>query len=93
MVWSSTSPPIQSSRRTSGLFEPWIDAERTTEWVTVIRESYFGSPSTDHVTLLELTREHGFETSVVRRAFDELESAGIGEQLYVDDIGLALHAA
>ena len=39
----------------------------------------------------ERLSEHAFKRHVVKQAFDRIESTGDGEQLYLEEDGLAMH--
>lgn len=73
------------------LFEPAIDTERTSDCLTVIREEYVADAACDSVLLSELIEDHGFDSHIIKRAFNRLEDDDVGEQLYVEDVGLALY--
>jgi hypothetical protein len=72
------------------LFEMPIEAERVEECVSLIRAEYIEDVTRESVMLQELVDDHGFETHVVKQAFDQLESEGAAEQLHVDEYGLGL---
>jgi DNA-binding transcriptional regulator YhcF (GntR family) len=40
--------------------------------------------------LRDVTEELGYDSHIVKRAFNRLEHEGIGEQFLVDDLGLTL---
>ncbi len=70
------------------LFEVSIDTERVEDCTTHIRE-LADDPATTSVLITDLTDE--FDSHIVKRSFDELESAGVGTQLYVEEYGLGFH--
>jgi hypothetical protein len=71
------------------LFDPPVTAERVAECKAHVRERYVDDVMADSVRLDEVG-EAGFDPHVVKRAFNELEAEGVGEQLYLDEFGLAL---
>jgi len=76
--------------KNSDLYEIPVTAERVAECVELIRENYIEEVGTDNVLLSEVVAEHGFDVQEAKEAFDRLEDAGEGEQLQVDEYGLAL---
>ena len=73
------------------LFERAVAAERLDECVSVVRGEYLDALGRDTVLLEELVSEHAFKGHVVKQAFDRIESNGDGEQLYLEEDGLAMH--
>jgi hypothetical protein len=76
--------------RNSTLFEIPVEDERIEQCVQMIRTNYIDEPGVDSVLLEEVVENDEFDVHVARRPFDRLASQGAGEQLYVDDYGLAL---
>jgi hypothetical protein len=87
LVYDDTDPVVAENAH---LFEPPVDTERVEDCAEHVRDTYADEPGRQSVSLDELAAD-GFDSHVVKRAFDRLESAGVGEQLYVDGVGLALH--
>ncbi|MFB6151303.1 MAG: hypothetical protein ABEJ40_05800 [Haloarculaceae archaeon] len=79
--------PVASEN--ADLFAPPIEAERVSDCVETIRREYVEDVAHESV-LLEDVVEHGYEPHVVKRAFNDLEAEGAGEQLYLDELGLSL---
>lgn len=69
------------------LFEVALDEDRVGECAAELRE-LAADPATTSVVVSDLEE---FDSHVVKRAFDRLESEGLGEQLYVDEYGLGFH--
>jgi hypothetical protein len=72
------------------LFERAVEAERAEECADVVRRNYVNPPGRETVGLDEVSDQEGFERHVVKRAFEQLKSAGEAEQFYVDGDGLAI---
>jgi hypothetical protein len=87
VVYDDSDPVVEENIE---LFEPSIDAERVEACVEYVRRTYVEDPTQQSVTTSDVTGED-FDGHIVKRAFDRLETEGIGEQLYVGDVGLALH--
>jgi len=79
------------ARENADLFAPPVDAERTEECVRTVREEYVEDIGHETVLLGDVVDDHGYDAHVVKRAFNRIEEAGAGEQLYLDDLGLGLH--
>jgi hypothetical protein len=88
LIYDDTDPLVSDN---VDIFEPAIDAERIDACERVIREEHVSDVTVESVLLEDLSREYQFSSHVVKRAFNELEDDGVGEQLYVDDVGLALY--
>ena len=73
-----------------GLYELPVDAERVEACVEAIRAGYVEEAGVDSVLLEEVVGDEGFDVRVAREAFDRLEAAGEGEQLHLEDFGVAL---
>jgi hypothetical protein len=71
------------------LFEPPVTAERVSACADHVRASAVDDVLTDSIRLDEVV-EAGFDPHVVKRAFNDLEADGVGEQLYLDEFGLTL---
>jgi predicted nuclease with TOPRIM domain len=82
------SDPVATEN--ASLFEPPIDAERINDCVQTIRTEYVDDVVPESVVLRDVVEKHGYDSHIVKRAFNRLEHEGIGEQLFVDDVGLAL---
>ena len=80
--------PVASEN--ADLFAPPVDAERVEECVETVRREYVDDVTTESVRLADVADAHGYRDHVVKRAFNRLEEAGAGEQLYVDELGLTL---
>jgi len=87
LIYDESDPVIQEN---AGLFAPPIDAERVDECVETVRAEYVDDVTTESVLLADVVATHGYQEHVVKRAFNRLEAADAGEQLYVDEIGLTL---
>jgi hypothetical protein len=74
----------------ASLFEPPVDAERIRGCVETIRTEYVDAPLEQTVLLRDVAAEHDYDSHVVKRAFNRLEHDGVGEQFFVDDLGLTL---
>jgi|APHM01.1.fsa_nt_gi hypothetical protein len=74
------------------LFERAISAEKLHKCVSIVRNEYLDSLGRDTVFAEEITTDHDFESHIVKRAFDRLESTDAAEQLYIEEDGLALHS-
>lgn len=72
------------------LFEFPVDAERVEECRALVREEYAGDPRHDSVLLSDVVEDHGYPARVAKKALEELEDEGVGEQLFLDDLGMAL---
>lgn len=88
LIYDESDPLLAEN---ADIFEPAIDAERTTACVSTIRNQYVSNVTCDSVLVSELIEDHGFDSHVVKRAFNQLADEGVGEQLYVEDVGLALY--
>jgi hypothetical protein len=73
-----------------GLFERAVQAENVDECVSTIRSEYASDLSRGTVMLEEIVEETGYDSHVIKQAFDRLESSGGGVQFYVDERGLAM---
>jgi hypothetical protein len=82
------SDPVAAEN--AALFEPPIDAERIEDCVQTIRSEYVEDIVPESVVLRDVVENHGYDSHIVKRAFNRLEHHGVGEQLFVDDIGLTL---
>ncbi|WP_436908552.1 hypothetical protein [Halosimplex marinum] len=82
------SDPV--ARENADLFAPPVDAERVDDCVATVRREYVEDVAHESVLLTEVAERHGYDEPVVKRAFNELEAAGAGEQLYLDELGLSL---
>lgn len=78
------------AERNRHLFEIPIPDERVEECVRTIRANYVDEVGVDNVLLEEVVEDEGFDVQVARRAFERLEEDGEGQQLHVDEYGLAL---
>lgn len=76
--------------KNSHLFEIPVEAERIAEAVEVVHENYLEQVGVDSVLLEEVVEEHDFDVREAKSAFDRIEAAGEGDQLQVDEYGLAL---
>ena len=76
--------------KNSGLYEIPVTAERVDECVGVVRENFVNEVGVDNLLLEEVVEEHGFNVREAKQAFDRLEENGEGEQLQVEEYGLAL---
>jgi len=72
------------------LFEPPVHEDRLETCHQTIQEEYVDDIGEEHVLLQEMVEEQGFDAPVVKRAFNDLEEEGIGEQLMIDEYGLSL---
>ncbi|WP_336022507.1 hypothetical protein [Halobellus salinisoli] len=88
LIYDGSDPLVSEN---ADIFEPAIDAERIDACERLIREKYLDDVTCESVLLEELLADHGIDSHVVKRAFNRLETEGEGEQLYVDDVGLALY--
>jgi chemotaxis protein histidine kinase CheA len=79
------------ARENAHLFEPPINAERVKECLETIQSTYVDDVTHESILLRDIVDDHGYSSKVVKRAFNELESDGVGEQLYLEDLGLSLH--
>jgi hypothetical protein len=77
-------------RENADLFAPPVDSERFQACLDTIREEYVQDIGTESVLLQDVVDQNGYPAQVVKRAFNRLEQEGIGEQLYLDDLGLSL---
>jgi hypothetical protein len=84
------TPGDEVASENHGLFEMAIERERVEECKDVIRSEYITDIGSDSVLLEEVTDDHGYDTHVVKEAFEQFESEGVGEQLHVDEYGLGL---
>ena len=87
LVYDDSDPLV---RENAHLFELPIDEERVEDCVAELRQEYVDDLVTESVLLRDVVADHGYDTTVVKRAFNRLEAQGHGEQLYVDDLGLSL---
>ncbi|MEF8802328.1 MAG: hypothetical protein V5A56_15085, partial [Halolamina sp.] len=78
------------AEKNSNLFSIPIIKERVDEAVEVVQDNYVADAGVDNVLLEEVIEEHGFDAREVKAAFNRLESAGEGDQLHVEEYGLAL---
>lgn len=76
----------------ASLFAPPVDAERVADCKEYVREEFVDDVLTDSVELATVC-EAGFDSSVAKHAFNELEAAGVGDQLYLDEFGLVLEVS
>ncbi|MFT4921441.1 MAG: putative nucleic acid-binding Zn-ribbon protein [Haloarculaceae archaeon] len=83
-------PTDKVAKRNRHLFEIPIPDERVEECVRRLRANYVDEVGVDNVLLEEVVEDEGFDVRVARRAFERLEAEGVGEQLHVDEYGLAL---
>lgn len=90
LIYDESDPVV---RRNADLFEPPIDAERVDDCVALLRDEYLGDPGRESVALADVVDATDFDSHVVKRAFDRVARDGEADQLYVDDVGLALHFA
>ncbi|QSG08484.1 coiled-coil domain-containing protein [Halapricum desulfuricans] len=74
----------------SDLYEIPVTAERVDKAVDVIRSNYIEEVGIDSVLLEEVVEEQGFDVRETKEAFDRLAESGVGEQLHIDEYGLAL---
>jgi hypothetical protein len=58
--------------------------EQVPKCVTTIETEYIEEPQCERVLLQELVQEHGFDSHVVKLAFNRLEERGIGTQIETD---------
>lgn len=72
------------------LFELPTESERVEECIETIRSAYLDDIGLNSVLLEDVVTEHGYDQQIVKRAFNRLENEGVGEQLYVDELGLSL---
>lgn len=77
-------------RENADLFAPPVDSERFQACLDTIREEYVEDVGTESVLLRDVVADEGYAAQVVKRAFNRLEQEGVGEQLYLDDLGLSL---
>jgi hypothetical protein len=77
-------------RENADLFAPPVDSERFQACLDTIREEYVEDFGTESVLLRDVVNEEGYAAQVVKRAFNRLEQEDVGEQLYLDDLGLSL---
>lgn len=82
------SDPVAAEN--ASLFEPPVDAERIEDCVQTIRAEYVTDISQKTVLLRDVTEELGYDSHIVKRAFNRLEHGGAGEQFFVEDLGLTL---
>lgn len=87
VVYDESDPVIAEN---AALFEPPIDTERVKECVGTVRDEYADDLVTETVLAPDVVTDHGYQKHIVKRAFDRLEADGVGEQLYIDDLGLTL---
>lgn len=83
-------PTDEVADENAHLFGFEVDAERVRECRSTIESEYLGVPGEDSVLVETLVEEHGFSARTANGAFDELERDGVGEQLYIEDLGMAL---
>jgi hypothetical protein len=88
LIYDESDPIVQEN---APLFEPPIDAERVSSCVSFIREKYIDDPTSESVLLNDIVWSQDYQPHVVKRAFNQIENNGWGDQLYVDDMGLALY--
>lgn len=74
----------------SHLFKPQVEEELIKNCLETIEQGYIEDLGTDSVLMSTIADEHNFEPNIVKRAFNELESREKGEQMYLNDYGLAL---
>ena len=77
-------------RENADLFAPPVDSERFQACLDTIREEYVDDVGTESLLLRDVVDEEGYAAQVVKRAFNRFEQEGVGEQLYLDDLGLSL---
>lgn len=82
------SDPVAAEN--ASLFEPPVDAERIEDCVQTIRAEYVTDILQETVLLRDVTEELGYDSHIVKRAFNRLEHGGVGEQFFVEDLGLTL---
>lgn len=82
------SDPVAAENAT--LFEPPVDAERIEECMATIHNEYVTNISQNTVLLRDVAEEHGYDSHIVKRAFNRLEHEGVGDQFFVEDLGLTL---
>jgi len=80
----------KTADRNRELYELPVDVERVDACVNVLRSHYVDEAGIDSVLLEEIVENEDFHVRVVREAFDRLEASGQGEQLQLEDFGLAL---
>ena len=74
----------------SHLFELDVDSDRLAECATVVEQEYANDPLTESVLASEIVDSHGFDSQVVRDAFELLEQRGVGRITSLDELGQAL---
>lgn len=79
------------ARENVDLFEAPIDTERIEACVQYLQDECVTDPAKQSVVVDDIVAMEDFDAHVVKRAFDRLEKRGDGEQLYLSDVGLALH--
>lgn len=90
LIYDGSDPLVADN---AAIFERALDAERVDDCIVTVRSEYLDDIGRDTVTLAEVVDQHGFDRHVVKQTFEHLESEGAGEQFYVDEQGLTLHAA
>jgi hypothetical protein len=87
VLYDDSDPVVAEN---ASLFELSIDAERVEDCVETIRGEYVEDIGTETVLARDVAGEHGYDETVVKRAFNRLEDQGVGDQLYLDELGLSL---
>jgi len=87
-VLCDESDPIVADN--AHLFEPPLETERVADCVKTLRTEYVDDIGYETVLLHDVVDQHGYDPHIVDRAFEELEDDGVGEQFYVEDLGLTL---
>jgi hypothetical protein len=88
LIYDESDPVV---RENVDLFEAPIDTERIEACVQFLQDEYVGNPAKQSVAVDDIVDTRGFDAHVAKHAFDRLERQGLGEQLYVSDVGLAFH--
>jgi hypothetical protein len=87
LTYDESDPVV---RENADLFVPPISEEQVQNCVDLIRTEYVDDIARESVLLRDVVSEHGYDSEIVKRAFNRLEGRGEGEQLYLDELGLSL---
>lgn len=87
LIYDESDPLVAEN---ADLFAPPVATERVTECVETVRNAYVDDVGQESVLLRDVVEEYGYDAQIVKRAFNRLEQDGVGEQLYLDELGLSL---
>lgn len=81
LIYDDSDPVAAENAR---LFELPVDDERVRDCVAAVERRFDGGPTQDQVSLAGVAADAGFDSHVVKRAFDHLAGRGYAQE-YVDD--------